>query len=389
MMLEKIIAILSGDKRISDWKLTQSRRKGLECYFIKTDLDIARKKDLVDYKLTLYVDAGAGTARTRGEYTVMIHPTMGQSEIRAAVERAIAGARGVANPWYQLPDPMPAKTVLPQSVFSKGNLEDHIDELRAALYKANGIGGATINSLELFLTENTTRLINSRGIDALYTRFEGFTEFIVNARAAGSEEIELYDDYRFSSFSAESLSEKVAALLDRAHHRAIAIKTPNLKALPILFSGTYAQDLLTYCFVNCSTERVYGKLSPFQAGKAIMASGGGDPITMHAEAVLPGAPDSSLFDRDGVALERCLCIDKGVLRDFVGPNQHSRYLGLPVHGEFSLFSVQGGSSSEASLGLCRIWSRRLFPISSSTRIRGNLAGRCVLASGLMAISGSR
>nr|MBP7264792.1 hypothetical protein [Spirochaetia bacterium] len=88
-MLNVIQAALRADKRIHDWRLTETRKRGVEWYFSGSVLDTARSVDTLSYSIAVYVDTGEGDARTRGAFSVSVHPTATHAELKTAIDRAV------------------------------------------------------------------------------------------------------------------------------------------------------------------------------------------------------------------------------------------------------------------------------------------------------------
>lgn len=346
-MLNVIQAALRADKRIHDWRLTETRKRGVEWYFSGSVLDTARSVDTLSYSIAVYVDAGEGDARTRGAFSVSVHPTATHAELNAAIDRAVTAAAGMRNPWYPIPDPSGAPVhAQVASGFSGMPLESSMEGLRSALYGASTVDGASINSLELFLASHDVRIVNSRGLDVQKRSYRGFTEFIVNASAPGKDEIELYGDLEFSEPDDKRLRAAMIDKLTQAKDRLVAIPTPACDGLPVLFKGPLAADIYEYWFMATQAQCAYDKTAPFKLGDLVGTDGGrGDAIRLKAVPVVAGSPRSTPFDPEGTALGTVPCITDGRLEHLVGPLKYTHYLGLPATGDHPVFELDAGRDS--------------------------------------------
>jgi PmbA protein len=356
MMLDTIASVVSALAGVSDWRLTETRRAGAEAFFIKEGLDMTRAVEAVDYRLSVCVDgpsgSGPGAGPCRGEASVSIHPSMSKAEVKAAAQRAVFAASKSRNPWYPLPEPGPAQE-LPASGFSGLAPAAWLGELREALYSGQaGHEGTRINSLELFLTRIDTRIRNSRGLDAAWQSWKGYTEYTVESPSREGQ-VELTDFLAFAEPDYAGLAGVIGRSLDLVADRALARPMPSDLDLPLLLTGKDAAEVLGYWWRNLNAARVYSKASPFALGSSLHGDaarpGSFDPLEICAESFLPGSPDSSPRDAEGSALEKLSLSSQGVAAALSGPLRHCHYLGLPPVGDHPLFSVAPGSSSSAQL----------------------------------------
>ncbi|HQG39426.1 MAG TPA: hypothetical protein PLV76_00885, partial [Spirochaetales bacterium] len=281
-MLERIKELLQQTNTISDFRITEIRKSGLEWYLIGKEIETARSKDTLDYEVAVYVDSNNGS--TRGACIFHIQPTMSVKEITASINRAVQTAESIHNDWYPIPEAHHANNPapIPMSQFAKMSLSQAMQTVCDSLYKHNGLDGATINSLEIFLTKIDEHIINSRGIDIYISKFHGYTEYIVNA-GSGKEEIELYDSIHFSEPLLDTLSNTVRLKLKQAHDRLAAIPTPDCSNLPVIFSGSPAEEFYRYWFQACQNSAHYQHTSPFALGENIsVPDATGDTITLSA-----------------------------------------------------------------------------------------------------------
>lgn len=350
MMLDRIIKAIRADGRASDFRLTETAKTGIEWYFSRTALDTARSVRTREYSLTLYVDGDGSEGRTRGAYAVSIHPGSADTEIRSAVNRAVRAASGMKNPWYPIPEPSTLRPAPMPSGFQGAAPEQAMEGLRAALYRPDGTDGASINSLELFLSREDVRVVNSRGVDVSWTEWSGFTEFVVNASAPGSAEVELYGNREFSDPDPGRLTSAVRELLIRARDRLRARPTPACDGMPILFRGEQAMKLYGYWFGNAQSKASFEKTAAFAIGEDVSGGdGGGDPIGLKAVSYVPGSTASAPYDSDGVPLGSVECIVGNRLSRLVGPLKYAHYLGIEPTGGFRLFELAPGARSIADL----------------------------------------
>lgn len=348
-MVEKLKELLQQSNSIDDFRITEIRKSGLEWYLIGNEIETARSKDIVDYEVAVYADSNNGNAR--GACIFHIQPTMDEKEILTSINRAVQTAKSIHNDWYPIPEKSHAKdaTPIPQSNFFALSPSEAMRILRESLYRYNGFAGATINSLEIFLTKIDEHIINSRGIDMCFSRYHGYTEYIVNA---GSElqEIELFDSIMFSEPTLEKLSSVVKLKLAQANDRLSAIPTPDCSNLPVIFSGSPAEDFYRYWFHACQNSAMYQHTSPFAMGEdTSLPDAKGDTITLRAVPFVPGSPLSRPYDSEGFALKPVPCINNGILTTLTGPLKYAHYLKQQPCGSHPLYEFSGGKHSKTVL----------------------------------------
>mgnify|MGYP000951974617 CR=1 FL=1 len=265
-MIDRIRAALSKAGTISDFRITETLRTGAEWYFIGDKLETARSKETADYEVVVYADSP--DKKNRGACTFRVLPSMTDAELASSVARALGTARNIKNAWYPIPDKASAAgaDALPQSQFAGKDPAAAMAGLRDALYRFNATGGASINSLELFLTKIDERIVNSQGVDAAFSYWRGFSEFIVNAASDGKE-VELYGDISFSEPDYERLAREMQNKLIEASDRLRAVPTPDCAGLPVILRGSSAEEFYAYWFNACQNAALYQHVNPFAPGE--------------------------------------------------------------------------------------------------------------------------
>jgi PmbA protein len=351
MMLERIKTRLLALPGEPAWKIVERRNEGLEGYFIGAVLDTTRAVDTALYDVSVYVDGEAegGKGRTRGECAVKIQATADEAEIDAVLARAAATAAGMKNPWFPLVEPGSEAIALPASGFDSRSISEGMELVRSALYRHDGLGGARINSLEIFLKKVRSRVVNSTGLDVAWSSWVGHAEFIVNA-GSGREEIELFSLLDFSEPDEARLAGAVRDQLAAAADRLSATATPACEGLPLLLCGELAGQVYGYFHANVSAQAVYEKYGNFAIGDLVgREGGGGDLIALRALPAVKGSPLSAPYDASGFPLWPLSCIEDGKLTRLVASSKHAHYLGIPATGTMQLFELSPGRLSETEL----------------------------------------
>jgi len=350
MMIQTIreaIASINANEsvKIADWRLVERAISRQERYYIASRAEQARSVDDRSYTLTVYVDSAQSDKKFRGEATISLQPSLSKAECAAKIRQAAVAASKSHNSWFALPEPSAPKVVLPVSGFEALSPADQVEVARAALFSAAAEfeGSARINALELFITREQRRLLNSRGIDYSSVLWRGYSEFVVEADSP-SGTVELFDDIEFSEPDPARLASSIATRLAQVRDRARAAPMPQLRGLPVILRGKEAEEAFAWFYGNSRTETVYSKSSAFEVGKSVQGSAPvAEPLDLWAEPAIAGLPASAAFDSDGFALERTEVIAQGILKTLTGSVRHADWLGLQRRGAFPLFSVSPGS----------------------------------------------
>ncbi len=378
---EAIASINSNDAiKIADWRLVERVISRQERYYVANRAEQARMVDDRGYALTVYVDSAQSGTKFRGEATISLQPSFSAADGLLKIRQAVVAASKSRNPWFALPEPSAPKVKLPISGFESLTPADQVEIARDAFFSAAARfeGSARINALELFITRERRRLLNSRGIDYSTVVWRGYSEFVVEADSP-SGTVELFDDIEFSEPDPARLASSIASRLAQVHDRALAAPMPQLRDLPVILRGKEAEEAFAWFYGNSRTEAVYSKASAFEVGKSVQGAAHSDvdaepvpqgatdstcatstsdtsaaaaalsapvaePLDLWAEPAIEGLPASTAFDPDGFPLERTEVISGGVLKTLTGSVRHADWLGFPRRGAFPLFSVSPGST---------------------------------------------
>jgi PmbA protein len=344
-MIENIKKILTNREEISAWKLKLINTEAQELFFIKKALEMNRYKNVEHLELTIYIDSEEGGVKYRGASSIELHPTLTDEEIIKEIEATVFAASLIKNEYYPIVDDIPEKSKKAVSNFSEKPLVQWIEPIAEAIFSADIYVNGCVNSAELFLNKDYTRIVNSEGIDVDFTTYNGKVEFIVNW-SGNIEEIELYKAIEFSEFDASYISNKVNDMLKLAKDKAVAVATPNLEKSTVLLTGESAKSILKYYYSQASAEAIYNKVSVLKLGESVQGkSVEGDLISITLEPELKGSTKSASYDNDGSSLSRVDLYSEGKLMRYWGNKRYCYYLGVAPTGIIENFIVKGGKKS--------------------------------------------
>ena len=342
-MIEKIKNILNSYNKIKDWKIIEKNSNSKELFFIKKELDMNRSTKTNEITLTVYRNFEENGKKYKGHSTTNIYPTMTEKEIRTNIEDAYFSAQFVKNEYYPLATPKKSKNTL-ISKFNEKSMEEWIPMLTKEIFENDKYEDGWINSAELFLTKNKIRLLNSKGVDAEFLKFDGMLEFIVNWK--GKEEIELIEIIDFSDYVEGFISNKIKEKFEIAKHRANAQKIPEINNIPVLLTGSSVKSIFDYYVVQANADMVYQKYSNFKVDENVQGDKiKGDKINITLDPLMKNSTKSKLYDEDGIALEKVILIKDGKLKRYTGNLRYSHYLNIEPTGNIENIVVGCGNKS--------------------------------------------
>ena len=336
--MKTIIAALKANPRVSDYKINLTAKESYECFYVKGKLETVRCTDTCDKIVTVYVDHG----EFKGDSQFYVYPSTTSEELSELIEKAVEKASLLNNKMYTLPENETGEYEV-ESNFSAYTLSGLSKEITEAVFSANNLENADLNSVEVFVNRHTDTVCNSRGIHKTQVRYDAMVEAIPTFNGE-SESVELYQQYNFGAFCAETVKEEIAQKLREVKARASAVKPDfslnckvilNKQELGELF-GTISYDL------NFST--VYSHANLYHKGDDIQADPTGDKITITMAGSVPGNIRSAHFDSDGMTLTDTTIVENGKAVAYYGANRFGQYLEEVPTGNLRCIQVAPGSA---------------------------------------------
>lgn len=334
-MLKKIIEQLKTSEATC-WKIEENIVESREFFFIKDRSDIGRSKKVKHIDVTVYRDFSGEDEKYRGSASVSLSPMMSEAELKESIEGAVFAAGFVKNKWYPITEPY-------TKAFESDDkdLEELSSGAVKAIFDANKIPNAWLNSVELFISHITSHLLNSEGLDVSFSKYKTYIETIVSA--TGKEEVELYDQFQLSLPDSEQIRNRISGLLQMVSERANATPTPSLKEVPVILTGEPTKEFMRYYLHQANAHQKYDKLSQAEINSSVQGKEKGDRITLEIAAQLEGSAFNTPVDDDGFIITSERIIEDGILKSFWGDLRYSHYLGIKPTGSAQNFKVSGGS----------------------------------------------
>jgi hypothetical protein len=177
--------------------------------------------------------------------------------------------------------------------------------------------------VEIFVNRLTGTVCNSRGIHKTQVRYNAMVETIPTYNAE-AESVELYQQYNFSAFDAETVTAEIAAKLREVKARAAAVKPDFAMNCKVILNKQELEELFGTISHELSYGTVYAHAGVFHKGDAIQEAPTGDPITITMAGSVPGNVRSACFDSDGMVLKDMTIVEAGTAVAYYGDNRFGR-----------------------------------------------------------------
>ena len=339
-MKDRIRTILAKIPEVSDWNLKLTKTHTSELFYVGKKLETNRAADTASCDLTIYVDRG----EERGASTFSVADYMTDEELRDKIEENVYAAGFAMNPWYDLP--VPANAVIPESESNirAMSLKEAAEQVSDAVFAADHYDDGYLSATEIFITETTLEVLNSRGVDVCSTTYGGMVELIPSWEKAG-EEVEIYHMLRFESIDPQEITKQVNEQLLLAKARFEARPLSELidmkKALKIIIQDEEVGEIFGYFEYDLTYRQKYEKSNKFELGDKVQ----GDEVVQLYVRSPKGSGDRRVHHLEGF---RRLRLDPGETKSvsFTLKKEQLMQFGMDgrqtlAKGEYSIF-VGGG-----------------------------------------------
>lgn len=344
--MKHIINILNEMSQIDGWLIEDAKVQSSEVFFVKSNIDMNRRKRVHDINVTVYTDFGDEQTKYRGSSTIKLSPSMSENEIKEALNQTALAASYVKNLWYPLAAPSEKKQLQHNSNLATKELALWQSAFIEAMYKNDIEVNGGINSAELFLEKNEKRIINSYGVDVSETTYTGQIELIVDWNEPGFEEVELFEVLDFSSYNPRYIEDVVFRMITEAKARAKAKQLISLSDIPIILTGIAVPRFMSYFVTKSSGQLIYEKISDWNENQKLVSDDStADPIQLVLEPIIENSSKNAGFDEDGFILEPVAIIENSVLKGYHMPVKYAHYLEKKATGNIRNIVFEGGKST--------------------------------------------
>ena len=327
MMKERISRILANIPEVSDWNLKLKKTRTSELFYVGKKLETNRAADTETGELTIYVDKDD----QRGASSFSVAAYMTDDELKEKIEENIYAAGFAMNPWYDLP--RPANAVIPKSGSNiRGmSLKDAAEQVSDAVFAADHYQDGYLSATEIFITETSLEVVNSRGVDVSAVTYGGMVELIPSWEKDG-EEVEIYHMLRFESIDPADITRQVdeQLMLAKARYEAKPLsEVIDMKNAPkVIIQDEEAGELFEYFASDLTYRQKYEKSNKFELGDDVQGENvTGTRLNLTMMPYVKNAFSSAFFDGDGVILRETPLVRDGIAVGRYGSYKYGYYLG--------------------------------------------------------------
>jgi predicted Zn-dependent protease len=353
-MLKQITDALGRRKDLKGWTVRHVTSREAQLYGVPTTLESRRLVEQERFILSVLRETGSpdGSAACGvGEITLLPG-----DDIAASIEVAVQTAGLMHNPPYSLPEPAEMPEVALADPLIQADPVAVADDLMIRLYAAPIPSPLLrMTAAECYVEEETTRLVNSRGIDAVQVATRADIEWVLIARR-GEDETESFVFFTRRRAADLNLEQVMAQQAQYAVDLLDAGPAPDFEG-PVVMRGATLEVFFMANEISggplqvlSSAQAKYNKHSTWEIGKSIYRKEpSGDPLRMWATRRLPYGTHAARFDEQGVPAQRVEMVRDGKLMTFVASQRHAEYLGIPATGPFGDVELPPGPTPAKEL----------------------------------------
>ena len=341
--MKTVMTMLTGDPRLSDYKINIRKKESYELFFVKGKLETVRCTDTCDKEVTVYVAHGD----FKGEAQFFIYPSTTEEQLRTLIDEAVAKALLINNQTFALPEAETGSFTV-ESNFASYDPADLAAMISNAVFRANDVENAALNSVEIFINKHTDTVCNSCGLHKSQVRYGAMVEAIPTYNGP-VQSVELYEQYNFNTLAEEELLQEIGSKMAQVKARYHAA-TPEIKpACPVILNKEELSELFWSIAFNLNYASVYSHANLWTKGDAVQRDPVGDVIGITMAGEAPSCVRSAKFDADGMALRSIRIVDGGKVVNYYGSNRYGQYLGEDPTGDLGCICVDPGTVEKEKL----------------------------------------
>lgn len=353
-MLNEIIDALNKRSDLAGWTVRHLINHSAQVYAVPNQTEAQRSAGIEQYKVdVLRKTSGTDGNETVGSGNATLLPG---GDIDSAIEKAVLTAGLVANPVHTIPGPAPFPDVpLIDAEMQKNSSAVTKAAMERIQASASNNHDVHLTAAECFGEIQTTRLVNSRGIEAEQEETRVAIEFVLHSQR-GENEVETFTEIRRRRIADLHIEEEVE---QRTRHTLdlFEAQSPPSWQGPVVLRGNVLGTFLAGDSLHGgvlhnlgSAESKYAKFSSWEIGKSVFRGEvKGDPLTIWANRRIPYGTYSNSFDDEGLPAQRVELIQNNELRTFSASQRYADYLALPATGAFGGVELPPGQTTLSTL----------------------------------------
>jgi len=338
--MKTAITLLENNPQVSGYKINIHKKESYELFFVKGKLETVRATNTCDKEVTVYADHDG----YKGDAQFFIYPSTTEDQIKELIEEAVAKALLINNQNYSLPEKETGEYAV-ESNFADFDPADLAAYISKAVFEANTVENASLNSVEIFINKHTETVLNSRGLNKTQVRYDAMVEAIPTYNGA-EQSVELYEQYNFSTYDPADIAREIGEKMQEVKARYEAVKSDFALDCPVILNKQELSQLFRNIAGDLNYASVYSHSNLFKKGDAIQKAPAHDMIGIIMTGEVAGSTRSAKFDSDGVSLGSIRIVENGKAVNYYGSNRYGQYLGEVPTGELRCMTVDAGSAEK-------------------------------------------
>ena len=336
------IELLRANEKVSGYKINIHKKESMELFFVKGKLETVRRTNTCDKEVTVYVDHG----EFKGDSQFFVYPSTTQEQLKKLIDEAVEKALLINNQNYELPGAETGEYAV-ESNFADYDSAELATMISKAVFDANTVENASLNSVEVFINKHTETVLNSKGLQKTQVRYDAMVEAIPTYNGENMS-VELYEQYNFGSLDEKALHDEIAEKMAEVKARFEAVKPEYPLSGTVILNKHELASLFFNIASDLNFATVYSHSNLRSKGDAIQKEPQGDVIGITMAGQVEGSTRSSRFDNDGLSLGSVRIVDGGKATAYYGSNRYGQYLGKVPTGELRCLVADAGSASADS-----------------------------------------
>ena len=340
--MKTTMELLRANEKVSGFKINIHKKESMELFFVKGKLETVRRTNTCDKEVTVYVDHG----EFKGDSQFFVYPSTTTEQLKTLIDGAVEKALLINNKNYALPEAETGEYKV-DSNFADYDSAELAAAISKAVFDANTVEKASLNSVEVFINKHTETVLNSNGLDKTQIRYDAMVEAIPTYNGENMS-VELYEQYNFGSLDLADLHNEIAGKMAEVKARFEAVKPDYPLSGTVILNKLELADLFYNIASDLNFATVYSHSNLWNKGDAIQKAPQGDVIGITMAGQVEGSIRSSRFDNDGLSLGSVRIVDGGKAASYYGSNRYGQYLGETPTGELRCLLADAGTVSADS-----------------------------------------
>jgi predicted Zn-dependent protease len=346
-MIDDVSSALAKDSRFSAWQVTEVRGRSTQRYQVFGDVESRRQVESRACDVRVHVLHPDGTLG-ESSFTVVDLDT----PLEPSLDAAFARARLVKNKAWTLPGPGEGGATVVRAVDPRmvEVPEEAADDVGGQIVSAvRAAGGVELSASEVFCDYRRVHLRSSRGLDVTREETSAYAEYVLLAKSAGADELEVYQSRRARDLKDLAIAEQVEDDVVAARAGATAI-LPETGIVDVVLGGAGTEEIFDAFVAHATGAAKFDNWSRLVEGEPVVALASGyDKLTLSSDATIPGGLGTFSFDDVGLPGRRLDVIVDGVFKRRACDQRYACWLGAQPTGTWGNTVVAPGSVDEAEL----------------------------------------